>query len=152
MALWKDLQPEDPAVPDFPTRISLTRLLIEASMDDDAIDVLDRLVTDDDTSVEAWYLGGWLRYLKAKELHEKNSADAEELSALWRLSRSWLQLSLRLCQTLDYEDERLRDHANALVAELDQKLGGPAPEEEELDEEEEWEGIGESEDEEMDVT
>ena len=68
MEIWTDLPPEDPSVPDFPTQISLVRLLMEAEMEEQALDVLERLVEEDDHSVEAWYLGGWcLNLLAAKE-------------------------------------------------------------------------------------
>ena len=50
--LWKDLDPDDPTVPDFSTRISLSRLLMEAEMEDEAIEVLERLVGENDGSVE----------------------------------------------------------------------------------------------------
>ena len=59
LSLWKDLDPQDPQIPDYAIRISLTRLLMEAEMENDAIEVLERMVAEDDHSVEAWYLGGW---------------------------------------------------------------------------------------------
>ncbi|KAI9848122.1 MAG: hypothetical protein M1838_000647 [Thelocarpon superellum] len=63
MALWTDLDPEDPHVPDFATRVSLARLLLETALYPAAMEVLERLVNEDDQSVEAWYLGGWGLYL-----------------------------------------------------------------------------------------
>jgi hypothetical protein len=65
--LWRDLPPESSFVPDFPTRVSLARLLMEADMDVDAIEVLERLVGEDDTSVEVWYLGGWGLYIMGEK-------------------------------------------------------------------------------------
>ena len=59
MELWVDLPPEDPHVPEFATRISLARLLMEAGMEEGAMGVLERLVREDDGCVEAWYLGGF---------------------------------------------------------------------------------------------
>ncbi|KAE8358055.1 hypothetical protein BDV27DRAFT_138302, partial [Aspergillus caelatus] len=49
--LWKDLPPEDPTVPDFATRISLARLLMEVTMELEALEVLERLILEDDQSV-----------------------------------------------------------------------------------------------------
>jgi tetratricopeptide (TPR) repeat protein len=148
--LWKDLDPEDPDVPDYATRISLARLLMEAEMEDEGIDVLERLVREDDQSVEAWYLGGWcLNLLAQKEkqqMMEENGVDEEE--ELLRRSRTWLLKGLALYQALQYEDERLRDHAVELVQGLNEVLGEP----DEADEEEDgdaWEDADESEDEEM---
>ncbi|KAL8864439.1 MAG: hypothetical protein Q9174_007355, partial [Haloplaca sp. 1 TL-2023] len=61
--MWKDLAAGDDGVPDFPTRISLVRLLMEVEMEEEAMEVLDRLIEEDDSSVETWYLGGWCQYL-----------------------------------------------------------------------------------------
>ena len=69
VALWRtasadgDEDDDDDAVPDFPTRISLCRLLMEVGMEEEALGVVERLVREDDGSVEAWYLGGWCLYL-----------------------------------------------------------------------------------------
>jgi hypothetical protein len=62
---WQDLPPEHPDVPDYPERISLARLLMEAQMEEEALEVVERLVGEDDESIEAWYLGGWCLYLMA---------------------------------------------------------------------------------------
>jgi tetratricopeptide (TPR) repeat protein len=131
LELWKDLPAGDAKVPAFPTRISLVRLLLEAEMHEEALDVLERLVAEDDQSVEAWYLGGWCLYLmgenaKAREgerAEDSSSQQAERVS-VWRASKEWLENSLKLCEALDYEDDRLRDHARELVSELDQQLKG----------------------------
>jgi hypothetical protein len=168
MELWRDLAPEDPDVPDFPSRISLSRLLMEAQMEMQALEVLERLILEDDESVEAWYLGGWCLYLltdKEKDQHTTNtesSGDRRHDSMV--ASREWLKQSLKLYTKIEYEDERLKSHAMELVQELDNELGedmdddsdsdADGPEE---DEAEEWDGIiedasdedGEAEDHEM---
>lgn len=164
---WKHLDPEDPAVPDFATRISLARLLMEADMESEAMAVLQRLIMDDDQSVEAWYLGGWCQHLIAEKMQaadQQNVAngdtnqDVSESETAMKGSRNWLKMALKLYRQLDYEDERLIQHANELVAGLHTVLG---PEDEDAeggdDDWEEWEGIededgaheGEDEDEEM---
>lgn len=149
---WKDLEPEDPGVPDFPTRISLARLLMEAEMLSDGFEVLNRLVQEDDESVEAWYLGGWCQYLVAgnkKESlggengHAKQSDEQDEIKAIMKGSRHWLRTSIKLYQFLEYQDDRLYDHALELVEDLDMVLG-PEDEQAEGAEEssgEEWDGI-----------
>lgn len=154
LELWKDLDVEDPDVPDFATRISLSRLLMEAEMEDEAIEVLERLIREDDESVEAWYLGGWCLHLLAQKEKEKpapmedDGVDEEE--ELLRRSRKWLLRSLDLYQKLDYEDDRLREHALELIKALNEVLGEPEEDEDEdEDEEGDWEDAGESEDEEM---
>jgi tetratricopeptide (TPR) repeat protein len=158
--LWKDLDPEDPQVPDFPIRISLSRLLMEAEMEEDAIEVLERLIAEDDNSVEAWYLGGWCLHLLAeKQQSQPNRGDngdvTEETRELLHRSRIWLQQSLKLFDLVEYEDERLHEHALELVQSLNQILGAPdadaeaAAAEEDADD---WEDDDGSEDEEMEET
>lgn len=133
MELWKHLPPDDVNIPDFATRISLTRLLLEVEMEAEAVDVVGRLVEEDDQSVEALYLGAWSRFL----LYEKGADMASE-------SRDWFRKCLRLYTSLDYEDERLREHTVEMIAKLDEILG-PPPMEEEDDAEWEDEGIAEDE-------
>ena len=132
LELWMHLPPEHVDVPDFATRISLTRLLMEAELEDMALEVVERLVGEDDQSIEAWYLGGWCQYLisadhdeaaegKDKKSHGDDSEDDKR--ALRLSSREWLRNCMKLYTLLEYEDERLHDHAAELVAELDAELG-----------------------------
>ncbi|KAG7006665.1 assembly chaperone of rpl4 [Physcia stellaris] len=144
LSLWKDdnLGDEGSLTPDFPTRISLARLLMEVSMLDEALMVLERLVREDDQSVEAWYLGGWCLYLSAETTLKEN---VEERSSSLRSGRRWLKESLRLYKVLEYEDDRLQDHAAELVTDLDQELGQEDDDESQEDGlEGEWEDDEES--------
>jgi hypothetical protein len=125
MDLWRHLPADDVNIPDFATRISLSRLLLEVEREADAVDVVDQLVQEDDQSVEALYLGAWSRYL----LYEKGADTASE-------SRDWFRRCLRLYTSLDYEDERMREHVVEMIAKLDEILGPPMKEEEN---EAEWE-------------
>jgi len=129
LELWKDLPPEDEGVPDFPARVSLARLLMEADMEDEAIEVLERLVGEDDSSVEVWYLGGWGLYImgekqKSRQHVKEVNGDGENWKISWISSRQWLTHSLRLFEMQDYEDERLGEHAKELISILDKELGG----------------------------
>ncbi|KAF2401354.1 hypothetical protein EJ06DRAFT_529485 [Trichodelitschia bisporula] len=150
LELWKDLEPHDPQVPDFPARISLSRLLMEAGMEDEAIEVLARLVAEDDQSVEAWYLGGWCLNLMASK--QGTGSTEEDPKEFQKRSRKWLQKCLKLYQLLDYEDERLREHALELTAGLNDILGEPIDEEDDDDEADEAWQDDESENEEMEGT
>ncbi|MCJ1399838.1 NAD-dependent histone deacetylase sir2 [Xylographa trunciseda] len=149
LSLWQDLPPEHPDIPDFPTRISLSRLLMEAGMEDQAMSVLEGLVAEEDGSVEAWYLGGWCASLMAglgRPSEDEEAVDHEdpmdegspskdgmkdeevpktneERSALLITSREWLLNSLRLYEMQEYEDDRLRDHAAEVVEQLNGILG-----------------------------
>ena len=142
LELWEDLPPENPLfdvrVPEFPTRISLARLLMEVEMETKGMTVLQRLVGEDDQSIEAWYLGGWCQVLLAEKGDEKKKTGARE----------WLKNSLRLYKTQEYEDERLHEHAVELVGILDKQLG---IEEEEGDEDEWQDESGEEEEDSLDI-
>ena len=148
LALWTHLPPSHPDIPDFPSRISLSRLLMEAEMEEQALEVLEVLVSEDDSSVEGWYLGGWcLRLLHGKLGHSAEADDAtegfegkrstglasstnssrvlddRERKALMATSREWLRKSLHLYALHEYEDERLKEHALELMGELNAELG-----------------------------
>ncbi len=125
MELWRHLPNDDVNIPDFATRISLARLLLEVEMEPDAIEVVDQLVQEDDQSVEALYLGAWSRYL----LSQKGVDTASE-------SRDWFRRCLRLYTSVDYEDEKLRQHVVEMITKLDEILGPPVKEE---DDDAEWE-------------
>ncbi|PQK08869.1 hypothetical protein BB8028_0001g09410 [Beauveria bassiana] len=138
LELWQDLAPEDPAVPDFSTRIALARLLLETEMMEDALVVLERLVTDDDESIEAWYLGGWALYLAGEKLRDANGSTngdgpSEDLKTAWKSSRRWLAQCLKLFEAQEYEDERLGEHAVELVLSINEEIGEPEEGEDEWD-------------------
>jgi len=151
ISMWKDLDPSDPSVPDFPTRVSLARLLMEADMEDEAMDVLERLALEDDQSVEACYLGGWCLQLMADKkkavagevMENAESEQAKEVLGMLKASRSWLLNTLRLYRVLEYEDERLKQHTEELVEAQCQVLGPPPEEGKEDEEDDEWDGIDE---------
>ncbi|KAL2139514.1 hypothetical protein VTI28DRAFT_5078 [Corynascus sepedonium] len=154
LGLWSDLAPEDPAVPPFPTRVSLVRLLIEVGMEKEAIDVTELLVAEDDRSVEVLYLGGYAKYISGEKLkNQAQSSDAETWKASWRSSRKWLTQCLKVFKQEEYEDERLGEHAQELLESITGELG-EAPDGEDEDtwedtDDEEWEGIDDDEDTEM---
>ncbi|KAI9670546.1 MAG: hypothetical protein M1831_005766 [Alyxoria varia] len=129
---WSDLPETHPLVPDFSLRISLTRLLMEVEMEGKAVDVLDRLINEDDSSVEAWYLGGWCHRLLAQKSGNQGETPSDHVpngpsshGKYLSTSRDWLQNCLKLYALQEYEDERLYEHAKELVAELNQTLGPP---------------------------
>ena len=114
-------------------------------MEESALEVLERLIMEDDSSVEAWYLGGWCLFLLSGKQQKSTGqskgqggteADVDDKRSRVA-SRCWLWNSLKLYETLQYEDARLRQHAQELVNELDNELG-MSEEDEESDGEEGW--------------
>ncbi|KAK4224598.1 hypothetical protein QBC38DRAFT_485112 [Podospora fimiseda] len=153
MKLWEHLEPEDPAVPAFPSRVSLVRLLIEVGMEEKAIDVADRLIDEDDLSVEVWYLGGYGKYMLGEKLKEGGQeSDVEKWQGMWRSSRKWLTQCLRIFEAEEYEDEKLGEHAQELLATIKGELGDAQDDSDEdvwEDTDGEYEDIEEDEDAEM---
>ena len=99
------------------------------------MEVLERLVGEDDHSVEVWYLGGWCLYILGEKEKEKNPS-SDDHKPYYISSRQWLNHSMKLFEQQEYEDERLGEHARELIGKLDNELGGPVKEgEEELDDE-----------------
>lgn len=72
-----------------------------------------------------------------------DSEHEASLEKLYRGSRRWLRTSLKLFDLLGYEDERLKQHAEELMAGLDGILGPVKEGEEDVDDEweDEWDGI-----------
>ena len=140
LGLWTHLPPEDPCVPPFPSRVSLVRLLIEVDMEEEALEVTERLIAEDDLSVEVWYLGGYARY-RLGEKEKEASGHAPEPEAwkdTWRSSRKWLRQCLKVFEAEEYEDERLGKHAKELLASIIGQLG---EEGEDDDDEDDWEDV-----------
>lgn len=152
LGIWKDLAPEDETVPEFAIRISLSRLLMEVGMEFEALAVIERLILEDDQSVEAWYLGGWCLQLLAGKQEAPQEAETEESPESKRhaslvASREWLKQSLNLYELIQYEDERLREHALELIHEMNKEIGEDMEDDSNAEEGEdgEWEEIeGES--------
>ena len=97
-------------------------------MEFEALAVIERLILEDDQSVEAWYLGGWCLKLLAEKQQAPKDADAEETPESKRhasltASREWLKQGLRLYDLVQYEDERLKEHAIELIQEMNKELG-----------------------------
>ncbi|KAI1863816.1 uncharacterized protein JN550_009314 [Neoarthrinium moseri] len=151
MELWKDLPSADPSVPDFPSRVSLARLLMEVEMEQEALEVLERLVGEDDQSVEVWYLGGWGLYVMGDKQRTENKGPEDEWQASWISSRVWLNQCQTLYQQQQYEDDRLGEHAKELLDAIAKVLGeAPEIEEEDDDDDEgDWVEEGSDEDDEM---
>ena len=94
-------------------------------METEALAVLERMTLEDDHSVETWYLGGWCQYLlgrKAQEVPSRDSSQDEQIQSTLLSSRGWLRQSMKLYEIVEYEDEKLKEHAIELIQELEQEL------------------------------
>ncbi|KIW67455.1 hypothetical protein PV04_06704 [Phialophora macrospora] len=130
-----DNSDDDARKPDFATRVSLTRLLMEVQLELLALSVLDGLVREDDQSVECWYLGGWCHVL----ISQKPEITSEEKVKSQQTARTWLENCLRLYRISSHDDERLRDHALELVDGLKKELGAEGEMDE--DDDDAWEDV-----------
>ncbi|OAP60955.1 hypothetical protein AYL99_05957 [Fonsecaea erecta] len=137
---------DDGRKPDFATRVSLSRLLMEVQLEPLAMSVLEGLIREDDQSVECWYLGGWCQVL----ISQKADTNAETRAKCLDTARQWLETCLRLYRVLGYEDEPLREHAVELVQGLKKELVGGADGAMDEDEGDGWEDVDDQEDEDED--
>lgn len=147
LALWTELEPEDPRVPTFPSRVALTRLLMECELEQRAMEVCERLVLEDDESVEAWYLGGFAHYTLGEKLKSAPETKNEETKMEawkrhWVKARQWLSQCLQLFESQEYEDERLGEHAKELLSAINEEAAD-LPDEDEEDGEG-WEDVEDS--------
>jgi tetratricopeptide (TPR) repeat protein len=133
LALWQDLDPEDVRIPGFPTRVSLVRLLMEVGSEEKAVSVAERLVAEDDESVEVWYLGGYGLFTLGQKLKEEKTEGEDSWKTTWKSARTWLKQCLLLFQKLEYEDDRLGEHAEQLLDEIKDELGDAVEGEDEED-------------------
>ncbi|KIV79333.1 hypothetical protein PV11_06899 [Exophiala sideris] len=131
--IWKEIPADvdDEARPNFATRVSLSRLLMEVEAEVEAMTVLEGLVREDDQSVECWYLGGWCQVL----ISQKPDAAPENHTKSQEAAKTWLDNCLRLYRVQEYEDDRLKDHALELVQRLNKDLGV----EDQMDDDDAWE-------------
>lgn len=76
-AIWEGKVPsganESFQPPGYDSRINTSKMLIELEMLDEANEVLEGLVAEDDEVVEIWYLLGWSHYLHG-DVYKKNAA------------------------------------------------------------------------------
>ena len=115
LTLWRE---DSPLRPPYPMRISLSRLLIESGLLEDAILVLDELRAEDDSVVDLWYLLGWTWHLREQQLKEESTgADEEDDSeSASEQSKECLLVCLQLYKQLEWDDEGIKCHAQELLA------------------------------------
>ncbi|KAL1716055.1 hypothetical protein EV715DRAFT_255535, partial [Schizophyllum commune] len=100
---WKDLELDDPKLPPLESRISIVKLFLELGMFNEALLVLNGIMSEDDQDVEAWYLEGWCFFMMAERARENGGAlDDSELTweNLARDARDCLEACRTVCCTL----------------------------------------------------
>jgi len=127
IALWEDLPPDDAAVPDFAVRMSLLRLLMTVGLLEKAVEVAERCIREDDQVVDLWYLGGYALHLIGEAL--KEGGELSSWKTNWISARRWLRRCLKLFDLQDYEDERLKEHAEEILSTIAEALGEAPPDE-----------------------
>ena len=122
-------------------------------MEQEALTVLEGVVDGDEACVEGWYLGGWGLWLLGEKTQETSHANGtiptpsksentNSRTKYLKASRRWLTSCLDIYQQIEYEDERLRDHAVELVAMIEQKFEAGGIELEAEDEDKDgWDGM-----------
>ncbi|CAG8568267.1 5842_t:CDS:2 [Acaulospora morrowiae] len=109
--LWIHLEPDDPSIPSYETRISLVKLLLEIAQYTQALSVLELLQKEDDQVVDLWYLYGWCYYCMGQD----SSQNEEDQMAHWEDARDCLVTCEKLYHQVSSDNEGILEHAQELL-------------------------------------
>ncbi|XP_041104770.1 probable assembly chaperone of rpl4 isoform X1 [Polyodon spathula] len=96
--------------PPYESRITTTKLLIEAEEYELATEILESLLEEDDEVVQVWYLFGWVCYLQVEK--------PEETEAFKDSARTYLTKAKKLYMKVKCDDTPMLEHMEQLLAEL----------------------------------
>ncbi|XP_005096442.1 probable assembly chaperone of rpl4 [Aplysia californica] len=88
----------------YTARVQSGKILIEMEEYEEATEVLETLLDEDDEVPDVWYLLGWANYLHGKEYYSN--------------SRHYLQKAKEVYVKVKYEDAELLGHIDELIQEL----------------------------------
>jgi tetratricopeptide (TPR) repeat protein len=130
--LSKWLNSDDEAMePSYTERINLVKLLLEVDLYDEAMEVLSHVQREDEEHVELWYLYTCAYFHNPKESKEEN----------WKNALECAETCLKWYQTLEWDDEKLKESCEDMMKQIREK-GIVADKEENVEEDgedEEWE-------------
>ncbi|CAG8702520.1 17446_t:CDS:2, partial [Dentiscutata heterogama] len=111
LSSWINLEPGDPSIPSYDTRISLVKLLLELSQYTQALSVLEILQKEDDQVVEIWYLYGWCYYCMGQD----SLQNKENQLAYWEDARDCLITCEKLYHKIESDDEGILQHTQEIL-------------------------------------
>ncbi|XP_076372255.1 uncharacterized protein LOC143257448 [Tachypleus tridentatus] len=88
----------------YDARINTSKLLIELELYDEAAEVLEGLVEEEDEVVDTWYLLGWMNYLRGQDY--------------WGNSRFYLNNTKKLTAKFGADNPQILQHAEELLEEM----------------------------------
>ncbi|XP_058868553.1 uncharacterized protein LOC117435683 [Acipenser ruthenus] len=94
--------------PPYESRITTTKLLIEAEEYELATEILESLLEEDDEVVQVWYLFGWVCYLQVEK--------PEETEAFKDSARTYLTKAKKLYVKVKCDDSPMLEHMEQLLA------------------------------------
>ncbi|KAF9578432.1 hypothetical protein BGW38_005758 [Lunasporangiospora selenospora] len=132
LALWlgSDSTEEDSLTPDYETRLSLVKLLLETAMFDEAFTVLNGLVDENDQVPDTLYLFGWANYISAEDM-APDAPNAEALrKELLENAREALNACVKMWHVTESTDEPMLQHSQELLQNITQIIGPEVEQEE----------------------
>ncbi|KAJ3142790.1 hypothetical protein HDU90_002661 [Geranomyces variabilis] len=127
MDLWFTAPDPKHAMPPYPARINLIKILLELSLHDRALDVLKTIEEENDEDPEGWYLYGWCLYRIGgggeEEGGEGMAVEGEELLSIADKSDAWAEATecfehfMQLQERFGAE-EGMIEHTTQLLAEI----------------------------------
>ncbi|CAG0888571.1 unnamed protein product [Darwinula stevensoni] len=98
----------------YQSRLTTSKLLIELSLWNQASEILDGLLEENDEVIDPWYLHGWLNYLRGEEFHSN--------------ARFYLHQAIQVHKKTGSDDSEMVQHTEDLLKEL----GGPPDSDDEV--------------------
>ena len=103
--LWKDLDAIEESCPSYHFRLNAARLFIEMNNYENAIDVLEKLIKENDEDIEVWYLFGLTYYLDEQFL----------------FSAECLTVADQLYEKLQYNEPSLIEDIKQMLKDIESK-------------------------------
>ncbi|KAI9293593.1 hypothetical protein K502DRAFT_325247 [Neoconidiobolus thromboides FSU 785] len=115
--LWYNKPEVTPPI--YQTRSALARMFIETSMMEEALQVLEHLNAEDNSSVETWYLFGLCNYLSAQKEEElQNEDEASKGFEYYKDSWECLLTASKLANDCGYDDYEVLKHIEELKMDI----------------------------------
>ncbi|XP_022240391.1 probable assembly chaperone of rpl4 isoform X1 [Limulus polyphemus] len=115
-----DFDPVEVCPLSYDARINTSKLLIELELYDEAGEVLEGLVEEDDEVIDTWYLLGWMNYLRGQDY--------------WGNSRFYLNNTKKLTAKFGVDNPQILQHAEELLEEMGPGEDGEDENENEINE------------------
>ncbi|TPX69054.1 hypothetical protein SpCBS45565_g02664 [Spizellomyces sp. 'palustris'] len=124
MDIWiNSAAPGDKDWPVYPARIVLVKILLELSLHERALTVLQTIQNENDEDPEGWYLFGWCYYrMGGGGEDDEKVVDPAEKAECWDSARECFETVLQLHERYGGAEEEMVEHTSQLLEQISQFL------------------------------